>query len=72
VRVAAGEDIGRPPITDARVRAIDECFGAEVSEAGAAPLAAALKDATGQRRRIGVILTGGNVDAATFARILAA
>jgi len=39
---------------------------------GAAPLAAALKDATGQRRRIGAILTGGNVDAATFARILAA
>jgi threonine dehydratase len=38
--------------------------------AAAAPLAAALKD-SGARRRIGVILTGGNVDAAVFGRILA-
>jgi threonine dehydratase len=41
--------------------------------AGAAPLAAALQERAKNRgRRIAVILSGGNVDRATFARVLAA
>jgi threonine dehydratase len=39
--------------------------------AGAAPLAAAIKDATPTRRRVGVILSGGNVDRDVFAGVLA-
>jgi threonine dehydratase len=41
--------------------------------AGAAPLAAAIQErARNQGRRIAVVLTGGNVDRAVFARVLAA
>jgi threonine dehydratase len=41
--------------------------------AGAAPLAAALQERTRNRgKRIAVALTGGNVDSAMFARVLAA
>ncbi len=40
--------------------------------AGAAALAAALLDGSGGRRRVGVVLSGGNIDAARYARILAA
>ena len=40
--------------------------------AGAASLAAALNDPERERyRRIGVVLTGGNVDAGVFAEVLA-
>ncbi len=38
--------------------------------AGAAPLAAAIKDFSPRRGRVGVILSGGNVDADVFARVL--
>ncbi len=39
--------------------------------AGAASLAAALKDGAASRQRVGVVLSGGNVDRDAFARILA-
>jgi threonine dehydratase len=39
--------------------------------AGAASLAAALKDTAAARRRVGVVLTGGNIDRDAYARILA-
>jgi len=38
--------------------------------AGAASLAAAIKDFSGQRRRVGAILSGGNVDRELYARVL--
>ncbi len=40
--------------------------------AGAAPLAALLKERSGWAgRRVGVVLSGGNVDRPVFARVLA-
>lgn len=39
--------------------------------AGAASLAAAIKDLLPERRRVGVVLSGGNVDRALYARVLA-
>jgi threonine dehydratase len=38
--------------------------------AGAASLAAALKDAAQHRRRVGVVLSGGNIDRELYARVL--
>jgi threonine dehydratase len=40
--------------------------------AGAASLAAAFADRSAQRRRIGVVLSGANVDRDAYARVLAA
>jgi threonine dehydratase len=38
--------------------------------AGAASLAAAIRDFSGRRRRVGVVLSGANVDRDLYARVL--
>ena len=62
-------------VSDSEVaEAIRFCFSAthNVAEgAGAAALAAALKEEQDPERAIGIVLSGGNVDRALYARVLA-
>jgi len=62
-------------VSDAEVRAAMRHYFTDshnVAEgAGAAPLAAAMKHGGRGRKRIGVILTGGNVDRSVFLQVLA-
>jgi threonine dehydratase len=63
-------------VTDSEIRAAMRALFSDTHNAaegaGAAPLAAALKERPANaRRRIAVILSGGNVDRDLFARVLA-
>jgi len=54
------------------IRTYHECTHNTAEGAGAAPLAALLQERVAQRgRRVGVVLSGGNIDRALLARILA-
>ena len=61
-------------VTDAEVEAAMRALFSDTHQvaegAGAAPLAALLKDGDRAGRRAAVVLTGGNVDRDVFARIL--
>jgi threonine dehydratase len=63
-------------VTDAEIEAAMRLYFTRthnVAEgAGAASLAAAIKDFSTQRRRIGVVLSGGNVDRELYVRVLSA
>jgi threonine dehydratase len=63
-------------VTDAEIEAAMRLYFTHVHTvaegAGAASLAAAIVDSSAQRGRIGVILSGGNVDREIYARVLAA
>ena len=63
-------------VTDAEIEAAMRAYFDDTHQvtegAGAAPLAALLKDETRFGKRVATIMTGGNVDRAVCARILAA